>query len=46
MNRRVSVVVEKLQEYRAALITNAVTGKIDVRDFPIPSPAAHEVRHA
>jgi hypothetical protein len=24
-------------EYRAALITNAVTGKIDVRRFPIPA---------
>jgi len=24
--------IERLSEYRAALITNAVTGKIDVRD--------------
>lgn len=26
-----------LQEYRSALITNAITGKIDVRRFPIPA---------
>jgi type I restriction enzyme S subunit len=39
MNRRVLAVVEKLQEYRSALITNAVTGKIDVRDFKIPQSA-------
>ena len=30
---KTKVVIKKLQEYRAALITNAVTGKIDVRDF-------------
>jgi type I restriction enzyme S subunit len=29
-------IVEMLQEYRAALITNAVTGKIDVRNFSLP----------
>lgn len=28
-------VIDKLQEYRSALITNAVTGKIDVRDFQV-----------
>lgn len=28
----VEAAIEKLQEYRAALITAAVTGKIDVRD--------------
>lgn len=28
--------IKKLQEYRSTLITNAVTGKIDVRDFSIP----------
>lgn len=28
--------VTKLLEYRSSLITNAVTGKIDVRDFAIP----------
>jgi type I restriction enzyme, S subunit len=37
MKNRVSQVIEKLQEYRTALITNAVTGKIDVRHFKIPS---------
>lgn len=36
---KVDAVVERLQEYRAALITNAVTGKIDVRGFDIPKPA-------
>jgi type I restriction enzyme S subunit len=36
MNRQVSSVVERLQEYRSALITTAVTGKIDVRDFQVP----------
>lgn len=29
------LVIDKLQEYRSALITNAVTGKIDVRDFQV-----------
>lgn len=29
-------VIERLQEYRSALITNAVTGKIDVRGFSAP----------
>lgn len=36
---KVDSVVERLQEYRSALITNAVTGKIDVRGFAIPQPA-------
>jgi len=36
---KVDSVVERLQEYRSALITNAVTGKIDVRGFPIPQTA-------
>lgn len=31
--------IGRLQEYRAALITNSVTGKIDVRGFEIPQPA-------
>ena len=31
--------IAKLKEYRTALITNAVTGKIDVRDFEIPEAA-------
>lgn len=34
---RVIQVIERLKEYRSALITNAVTGKIDVRDFCIPT---------
>ncbi len=33
---RINVVIKKLQEYRSALITNAVTGKIDVRNFRLP----------
>lgn len=32
--------IERLSEYRSALITNAVTGKIDVRDFRLPMSAA------
>lgn len=36
---KVDSVVEQLQEYRSALITNAVTGKIDVRGFAIPQTA-------
>ena len=32
-------VIGRLQEYRAALITNTVTGKIDVRGFQISQPA-------
>ena len=36
---KVDSVVERLQEYRSALITNAVTGKIDVRGFAIPQTA-------
>lgn len=39
MDLRVSTVVEKLQEYRSTLITNAVTGKIDVRGFEVPQTA-------
>jgi len=36
---KVLSVIERLVEYRSAVITNAVTGKIDVRDFQIPQPA-------
>lgn len=36
---KVDSVVERLQEYRSALVTNAVTGKIDVRGFVVPQPA-------
>ena len=32
----ISEVVDRLKEYRTALITNAVTGKIDVRDVKFP----------
>jgi len=35
----VELVIERLQEYRSAIVTNAVTGKIDVRGFEIPQPA-------
>ena len=34
--KKIEDVIVKLQEYRSALITNAVTGKIDVRGFQIP----------
>ncbi len=32
--------IEKLQEYRSAIITSAVTGKIDVREVEIPKAVA------
>lgn len=35
----VNEVISRLIEYRSALITNAVTGKIDVRGFEIPQSA-------
>lgn len=34
---RTEEVIFKLQEYRSSLITNTVTGKIDVRDFVVPN---------
>ena len=34
MMEKVEAAIEKLQEYRTALITAAVTGKIDVRPNP------------
>lgn len=34
---KIEVVISRLQEYRASLITNAVTGKIDVRGFVTPT---------
>ena len=43
---KIDSVIDRLMEYRSSLITNAVTGKIDVRDFPIPAPTAKEVCHA
>ncbi|MDJ1177518.1 restriction endonuclease subunit S [Roseofilum sp. BLCC_M91] len=36
--KKIKEAIEKLKEYRTALITNAVTGKIDVRHIPIPQP--------
>lgn len=36
MIKTVKLAITTLQEYRTALITAAVTGKIDVRDFKIP----------
>jgi type I restriction enzyme S subunit len=39
---KVHKIIEKLHEHRAALITNAVTGKIDVRDFSIPATTAQK----
>ena len=37
--RKVQIAIAKLKEYRTALITNAVTGKIDVRDVMLePEP--------
>lgn len=41
-SEQIAKVIDRLQEYRSALITNAVTGKIDVRDFEIP-PTVEEV---
>ena len=43
-NEKKGSMVALLREYRSALITAAVTGKIDVRDFPIPSPVARSRR--
>ena len=37
--KKISSAITILKEYRSALITNAVTGKIDIRDFNIPVPA-------
>ncbi|MDC0833713.1 restriction endonuclease subunit S [Geitlerinema sp. CS-897] len=34
--KKVEIAIETLKEYRTALITNAVTGKIDVRQVEIP----------
>jgi type I restriction enzyme S subunit len=33
--KKITEVIARLQEYRSAIITNAVTGKIDVRNAPI-----------
>lgn len=37
--RKVFAAIEKLKEYRSALITQAVTGKIDVRRYEVSSKA-------
>ena len=42
---KVVAVIQRLKEYRSALIINAVTGKIDVRDFEIPQ-TEEEAAHA
>ncbi|MBS1209683.1 MAG: restriction endonuclease subunit [Proteobacteria bacterium] len=39
MQAKIAAVIDRLQEYRSALITNAVTGKIDVRGFKLPEAA-------
>ena len=35
LTAKVGEAIERLKEYRTALISAAVTGKIDVRDFPM-----------
>jgi len=37
MTHRVNAAIDRLQEYRTALITAAVTGQIDVRDWQAPA---------
>ncbi|MGC3987832.1 MAG: restriction endonuclease subunit S [Pseudorhodoferax sp.] len=37
--RKIELAIERLREYRSALITNAVTGRIDVRGFNAQSSA-------
>ncbi|WP_446808510.1 restriction endonuclease subunit S [Methylomonas sp. 2BW1-5-20] len=39
---KIGHVIDRLKEYRSALITNAVTGKIDVRDFQIPTQSEQQ----
>ncbi|ATP46893.1 type I restriction endonuclease subunit R [Pseudomonas putida] len=36
--RAIEIAIDKLTEYRSALITGAVTGQIDVRGFETPQP--------
>ena len=40
--KAVQLVIDRLNEYRSALITNAVTGKIDVRNFNMQGSANME----
>lgn len=42
--KHIDSVIGRLQEYRSALITNAVTGKIDVRGFSAPHTAVEVTR--
>ncbi|MCK9609306.1 MAG: restriction endonuclease subunit S [Methylomonas sp.] len=43
----ITMVIDRLQEYRSALITNAVTGKIDVRGIKVPPQSEQqELAHA
>jgi len=39
-SQKAIIAIEKLKEYRSALITQAVTGKIDVRNVKIPEATA------
>lgn len=39
IKEKISAAITRLEEYRTALITAAVTGKIDVRGFKLPEPA-------
>ncbi|WP_312841954.1 restriction endonuclease subunit S [Stutzerimonas nitrititolerans] len=41
----VNTAIERLQEYRTALITAAVTGQIDVRDWQAPEPTKESAAH-
>lgn len=46
LQQKVKAALQRLKEYRSALITNAVTGKIDVRDFfPTATDEQKEVVH-
>ena len=36
---KIGSMIDRLQEYRSALVTDAVTGKIDVRNVPLPPVA-------
>lgn len=42
MISRIKQAIALLKEYRTALITNAVTGKIDVRDIKLPESDQHQ----
>jgi type I restriction enzyme S subunit len=46
MASNIVIAIDTLKEYRTALISNAVTGKIDVRNVALPEPPAAEVIHA